>query len=635
MGIFSSGKVQDTVRAGEIERHKLEMLFVNVFMVLAIAGTISAFVVLALMPRSASENYNVYLLQKNIIARAKLVTGIDSITNSPMSFRAPNGIEKDISARSVVALTQDRVSEVGTMLTFKLAAWWILWTAALAAGVVYFLYKKGKSHKKDEFLRGAVIVEPHELAEQLVEAGRASQITVGGVPTVKGCEMLNFLISGSMGTGKSVLIFEMLTVLRRLGKKVFIYDPSGEFAEKFYRAGKDHILNPLDKRGVNWSIFNEARSPIDWETISAAVIKEDKNNTFFSDNARAIFSETAKKLLLSGDASLANLLDWLIVKPLVELHGLLKGTVAGPLTDPASAETASDIRSTLAQNLRALYVMREHLEGAGGEPFSIRKWIEDEEDDSWVFITARKDTLETLRPLITTYVAVAITGVLSGPVVRYDKVWLLLDEIANLNKLKDLPMLMSEGRKHGAAVVLGIQLVAMLREIYGKDLSQVLTAGCQNWVIFRTKDPETCKFLSDGLGKKEIEEKDMSMSYGAAENRDGVSVATKRVEKVLVMPDEILKLPTFVAYLSLAEHWPITKVKVEIQNLPSLAEPFEPVYEILRPSVPKVSAGDAERVPDSSMAGAEYIEKAREDGELPFHPSTPVIPPRQQNDFIL
>jgi hypothetical protein len=35
--------------------------------------------------------------------------------------------------------------------------------------------------------------------------------------------------------------------------RAIVYDTAGTFMEKFYRPGKDTLLNPLDKRSAPWS----------------------------------------------------------------------------------------------------------------------------------------------------------------------------------------------------------------------------------------------------------------------------------------------------------------------------------------------------------------------------------------------
>jgi len=575
MGIVDSSTAENIARAAEIERHHWAMFIINLFWTLAGAAILSGFVVWQVLTLSDENASDLYFVQRYTVAKFLDGTNFAPVQNKKIELKLPSGEVKMLTPSGVIYVLHDQIFESGLPLIRSALWWWIIGSVGITVGAMYWLAKRGGKLKEDKYLRGAVIVPDAELTKRLKSEQRDSEITIGGVPTLRNGEMLNFLIAGSQGTGKSVTIAEMLSAIRNSKKprKGIIYDPAGEFAEKFYRAGKDHILNPLDRRGERWSLFHEAKSEWDWETIAAAMVAEDKNNPYFANSARIVFAETAKKLQRIGEATLDKLLFYLVIATQEELFGFLKGTLAGPLTDPASKETAVDVRSTLTQNIRSLHTLARFLD-TGNQAFSIRDWVEDDDDDSWVFITARKDMLDALRPVITAFLAVATTGVLCKPVVREVKVWFFMDEVANLNKLPQLGILLSEGRKHGAAVVLGIQNVAQLREIYGNDLTEALTSVCQTWLVFRTKNYETCKFLSDNLGKEEIEEKDNSKSYGAPENRDGINLNSKRIEKALVMPDEIRKLPTFEAFLDLPEDLPLARIRVAFQDLPTIAEPF-------------------------------------------------------------
>src|SRR3546814_15497666 len=61
------------------------------------------------------------------------------------------------------------------------------------------------------------------------------------------------LICGAPGTGKTNMIVKMLEGIRAKGKRAIVYDTAGTFVEKFYREGKDILLNPLDERSAVWS----------------------------------------------------------------------------------------------------------------------------------------------------------------------------------------------------------------------------------------------------------------------------------------------------------------------------------------------------------------------------------------------
>ncbi len=52
------------------------------------------------------------------------------------------------------------------------------------------------------------------------------------------------------------------------------------------------------------------------------------------------------------------------------------------------------------------------------------------------------------------------------------RVWIIGDEILNLQKLPDLGEHMAEGRKFGACFVLGIQNMPQLVNVYGREMAK-------------------------------------------------------------------------------------------------------------------------------------------------------------------
>jgi len=50
-----------------------------------------------------------------------------------------------------------------------------------------------------------------------------------------------------------------------------------------------------------------------------------------------------------------------------------------------------------------------------GEPFSIRNWVEEDQGNGWIFIASRPDQEDTLKPLITLWLDIVTSAILSIP----------------------------------------------------------------------------------------------------------------------------------------------------------------------------------------------------------------------------
>ena len=75
-----------------------------------------------------------------------------------------------------------------------------------------------------------------------------SPTRLAGVHLPQGSELLGTIVSGAVGTGKTITFVELMEQARALGQRMIIYDFKGEFIEPFFRPGRDLLLNPVDAR---------------------------------------------------------------------------------------------------------------------------------------------------------------------------------------------------------------------------------------------------------------------------------------------------------------------------------------------------------------------------------------------------
>ena len=102
----------------------------------------------------------------------------------------------------------------------------------------------------------------------------------------------HFLLMGDTGTGKSVLIQQMLGQVRQRKESAIIYDPALEFVPRYYDETQgDIILNPLDLRTPYWSPSEEILGPGDAITIAKSLFPDKEEvQKFFTESPRRIFA---------------------------------------------------------------------------------------------------------------------------------------------------------------------------------------------------------------------------------------------------------------------------------------------------------------------------------------------------------
>ncbi|WP_049102830.1 type IV secretion system DNA-binding domain-containing protein, partial [Burkholderia cenocepacia] len=239
-----------------------------------------------------------------------------------------------------------------------------------------------------------------------------------------------------------------------------------------------------------------------------------------------------------------------------------------------------------------------------GEPFSIREWIqnEDEDDDSWLFISVNEEQKTALLPLISLWCDIAIRSLLTLKPIHRERLWYFYDELPTLQKLEIMKLAVTNIRKYGGCFVLGIQDFSQLFQIYGEHLARTIISGCQTKLLLRVTDGDAAKALANAIGQADLDEKEESLNLGIDERRDGMSVFARRNLRDLVLSSEILHLPDMQGYLVTPSDYPVARVKYEYVPHPQTVTPFIPrqTYDLWlpagavadRPAAPERSGSD-------------------------------------------
>jgi type IV secretory pathway TraG/TraD family ATPase VirD4 len=440
---------------------------------------------------------------------------------------------------------------------------------AFVGGLIFafaliFLLKKlsssdfsGAPYKK--FYRGTRIISKSALEKKTLEK-KAEQIKVAGVPMPRKIENLHLLIGGSTGSGKSVLIRELVYSALLRGDRLIIADPNGDMLSKF-GFEKDIILNPYDERSQGWSVFNEIRHDYDFKRFALSLVPrcQSPEEEEWASYGRLLLGETAKKLFSKGKdkCSIQTLFHWTTITPPDDLKAFLEGTAAESLFVGATRALAS-ARFILSSKLSS------HLAMPTGE-FSLRDWLGNP-DGGNLFITWREDMAVALRPLISSWVDVLCTSILSLPEDEHRRLWMVVDELASLENLASLEDAATKGRKAGLRLVAGLQSTAQLDKIYGREQAQTLRSCFRSLVVLGSAktDPKTCEDMSLSLGEHEVERETVNKT--SQKGSTGTSKQQNHIRERVVMPSEIASLPDLTGYLAFAGAYDVASIQLTPLN---------------------------------------------------------------------
>jgi type IV conjugative transfer system coupling protein TraD len=557
----NSSGFRDFTRGGQIFTHALLMLW-QVFR----GGLIVAFIVFCScfygFISNRATSYDWYIYGQTIVVELRLMVHDHRVMHT---IHNPDNSRVNIRAVDFIHCSKTRFH----VDKCKKAFWSSLWQSgliSLSVLALYFIYlkRKGKQENQNIQIDGQEQVDPKTLRQLLERANKASPFKLAGAPLVKRSETQHVLLAGTTGTGKSVAMQELMDQVRKKGQRAIVYDIDGAFIPAYYRPGKDILLNPLDTRVPAWNIWQECRDLADFDTAALSLMPEHLAGTdpFWIRSAHTIFSCAALKLQTHSHPKTRMLLEPIFAEGLQSLGSLVTGTPAAPLVLEQIDKTALSIKATLSTYCKSLMYLKEE----GKKPlFSIRRWIEADEGDSWLFIASNAQKIDALRPLLSVWLDVAAKSMLSLKASHDRRLWFFLDELPSLHKLPSLMNALSRGRKYGACFVAAIQDVHQLHAIYGKNHAESLTSLFNTKVFYRTQEPDSAHWMSKVIGNREIIERKEGFSYGAHEMRDGVSIHEERRQEPIVKLSAFLALEDLNAFLRLPGNWPVAQLAFEIK----------------------------------------------------------------------
>ena len=448
---------------------------------------------------------------------------------------------------------------------------WLLISAVVNLGIIWFrlLKPEAKTHDQieggGEILRGTSIADNRDILDTMASKKEDDlAIKIGGVAIPRDAEASHFLFAGGPGTGKSVAISAMLETVRKRKERAIVYDPTGEFLAQFYRPG-DAILNPLDARSENWVPWSDAHNRVDYEQIASAIIPDDEKQPFFPQSARALLVS-----LFEHTDSIQELTRMIMGADNDELMNIVKEKGMAGLI--GSGQTFANSRASMTAPTTCLRYLKD-----GSSRFSIKKWVENEQNNGWLFLTSRADQRTVLRPLLTLWLDLAVTGVMMLRPGRSRRIWLFVDELPSLQKMPKISTAQAECRKYGLCTVTGIQSVAQLREIYGRDGAEALLGLPQTQTILRLPDPDTAKWASGAIGERHIVRKIESESASGSGGSTGTS--QQHATEAAILPSQIQGMPNLEGLLKYPASGgvTVTRIKLTVKDRPELTDSYVPV----------------------------------------------------------
>jgi type IV secretory pathway TraG/TraD family ATPase VirD4 len=353
-------------------------------------------------------------------------------------------------------------------------------------------------------------------------------------------ESSHILIMGDTGTGKSALIRQLLVEIEKRGESAVIYDPALEYTPQFCDPSRgDMVLNPLDRRMPYWTPGAELRHDAEALTVAASLFPDRHNeNPFFVEGPRKIFAH-----LLTFRPTSEELVWWMSHPE--EIDARVKGTEYEAIIDSQSPPQRNGVLGSLNMVADALKLLPP--ERSTTQRWNALDWSK--ERRGWLFLTSTPETRKRLLPLISLWLDTLVLRLMNPEHANRRSVWLILDELASLQKLPQLHTAITENRKSNNPVVLGFQGRSQLETRYGHEAEAMLSQPATK-IFLRTSEPRAAKWISETIGEIEIER--LRESRSTAHNpkySTSKSYNLDRQVEPLVMASEITGLEPLNGFL--------------------------------------------------------------------------------------
>ncbi len=368
----------------------------------------------------------------------------------------------------------------------------------------------------------------------------------------------HFLVSGAIGTGKSTSIQLFLQSIaprfrkdRDRPEQLIIFDAKGDLIPLLAAMGfppeADNvwIVNPYDARSSVWNIAEAFRSPLMARHFAALLVPEEKNSTapfFWTASRELVYAVILALGKVAGTKwDLRDLLCALEsrehIAAITARHPRAKRIAASILNDAQhSAGVISSLATKLGQfeQIAALWHTSK-----SGRVFSITEFLK----KPGVLILGNDPVLrESLWPINAILLKSLSKEILRQPEVRHPRFWFVLDEFTLMEKVESIHELVNRGRSKGASVLIGLQGIDKLNELYQETGANDLLEQLTHKSFFRAGGPKTAEWIERFFGKYRRTEQVYSESW-SHKGEHSTSVQYQVVDRSVFTATFFMNLP--------------------------------------------------------------------------------------------
>jgi len=341
----------------------------------------------------------------------------------------------------------------------------------------------------------------------------------------------HFLICGAVGAGKTTAIDLFLQSIaprflpdRTQPEQLIIFDAKRDILPTLAGLGlrpeqeNFWILNPFDERCAVWNLADAAKDPAMARYIATLLVPREPQSTspFFASAARDLVVYVIWGLyrLRGARWSFRDLLCALDSREhifgVTARHPRASRLVASILNDD---KHAFGVLSTLTTKLARFEEVAALWHRCEDRPrFTIEQFLQ----RPGVLVLGYDPVLhESLWPINAILLKALTDEILRGPNARRPRHWFVLDEFRAMEDVDSIHSLLNRGRSKGASVLLALQSIEGLIDIYKEHRAEDILSACAHKTFLRVGDPKTAAWAESYFGQTRRVERVVSESHGS------------------------------------------------------------------------------------------------------------------------
>jgi type IV secretory pathway TraG/TraD family ATPase VirD4 len=355
------------------------------------------------------------------------------------------------------------------------------------------------------------------------------------LPLREACKHL--LVCGATGSGKTIAIQLFLQSIaprfreRKLKKdevpeQLILFDAKSDLIPLLDLLGHGtannnvFLLNPYDARSAVWNLAEAVQTPVMARALATLLVPEEKHSSapYFSDAAR----ELVYAVLLGLNQIKGETWTFRDLLCALDSRAHIAGVSAQDPRGKILAERillddrhSNGVLSTLGTRLGAFeQVAALWQTNTSGRTFSIKKFLE----RPGVLVLGNDPVLRAsfwpinallLKALAHELLRRPDTGAPHEP-----RHWFVLDEFRAMERVDCIHELLNRGRSKGVSILLGLQSVEGLVQVYGRQDAEDLLSQCANKTFLRAGGPETAGWAERFFGQVRHLERSTSHTTG-------------------------------------------------------------------------------------------------------------------------